>query len=149
MLLPDPKILLVFILAFIVSCLGSCEYGKHLQKTSDDLDTQKQITDAVKEKADRLVAMQNQLSGALNENAQLRQRNAADAATARNAVTGLQRQLDSYRTGLRAQPQSASNQQAATIADLFQQCSVEYQQMADTADGHAADVKLLQGSWPK
>lgn len=149
MLIPDPKIILIFLIALIVSALGSCQYGKHLQKQADDLDTQRQISKALQEKTDRLVAIQNQLSGAQNENAKLRQKNAADATAARNAVTGLRAKLDSYRTGLRAQSPSAGNQYAETVAELLSQCSIEYQQLADVADGHAADVKLLQDSWPK
>ncbi len=147
--IPDPRIILIVLVAFIVSCLGSCEYGKHLQAVSDENTVLKDQKEALQAKSDKLVATQNQLSEALNENAQLRQKNTADAAAARNAVTGLRTQLNSYRAGLRAQPASAGNQYAITLADVFESCTVEYQQLAEASDGHAGDVKLLQDSWPK
>lgn len=149
MLLPDPKFLLAVLLALIVSTLGSCQYGKHLQKQADDLDTQKTISLGLKAQSDRLVFLQNKLGVALNENAELRQKNSADAAAARSSVTGLQRQLDSARARLRANPASASNQYALALSDVFESCTVEYQRLAEQADGHAADVKLLENSWPK
>lgn len=148
-MLPDPKILLFFLVALIVSALGSCQYGMHLQKQADDLDTQKTVTKALEAKSERLIFLQNQLGNAQNENAKLRQKNTADAADARTAVTGLHQQLDGYRSGLRAQSETPGNQYATTIADLLGQCSVEYQQLAEVADGHAADVKLLLDAWPK
>ena len=147
--MPDAKILLAFLLALIVTSLGSCQYGKHLQKQADDLDVQTNVNTELQKQNDRLVALQDQLGDALDENAKLRQKHAADAAAARAAVTGLRQQLDGYRSGLRAQPESPGNQYAATIADLLGQCSIEYQQLAEQADGHAADVKLLQAAWPK
>lgn len=149
MLFPDPKFIVAVLIALIVSTLGSCQYGKHLQKTADDAEYQHKVSLALKAQADRLVAMQNQLGEALNENAKLRQKNSADAAAARTSVTGLQRQLDVVRSGLRADPAGTGNQYAATLADLLSQCSVEYQQVAEAADGHAADVKFLQDAWPK
>lgn len=145
----NPSVILGFLVALLVTSLGSCEYGKHLQKQSDDLDYQKSVNQALRAKDERLIFLQNQLGDALNENAKLRQKNSADAAAARNSVTGLRQQLDSYRTGLRSKPQTASTQYASALADILGQCSVEYQQMAEAADGYAADVKLLQDAWPK
>lgn len=145
----NASVILGFLVALMVTNLASCQYGKHLQKQADDLGYQKSVNQALRAKDERLIFLQNQLGVALDENAKLRQKNSADAAAARDSVTGLRQQLDSFRTGLRTQPQTASSQYAATLADILGQCSVEYQQMAEAADGYAADVKLLQDAWPK
>jgi len=44
--------------------------------------------------------------------------------------------------------QSTAAQYAATIDTLLDECVTEYRQMAQIADGHAADVAKLDGAWP-
>ncbi len=41
------------------------------------------------------------------------------------------------------------NQYAAAVSGLFDQCAGDFGAMAERAQGHADDVKLLQDAWPK
>lgn len=145
----NPYIIIGAIVFWLASLVGAYAKGHSDASTAAQVHQSKDVIAALQVKSDRIIELQNQLQGAYDENAKLRHKNAAAAAAARSAAASLRQQLDSYRTRLRAQPKTPDNQYAATIADLFEQCSVEYQQLAEQADGHAGDVKLLLDAWPK
>lgn len=48
-----------------------------------------------------------------------------------------------------SQSLAACNQHSATVDRLFDQCAGDYQGMAETAQGHADDVRLLLKAWPE
>lgn len=63
-------------------------------------------------------------------------------------------ELDRLRDALRASAEAAStadaqSARAATIGELLQTCSREYQGVARSADGHVADLKMITEAWPK
>lgn len=43
----------------------------------------------------------------------------------------------------------ACRQTAATALTLLGDCAEQYQRMAETADGHISDVRMMQEAWPK
>jgi hypothetical protein len=64
------------------------------------------------------------------------------------------RERDSLRDQVRAyaasgQTLEAAHQRAATLGELLESCSREYQGMARSADGHALDVRALADAWPR
>ena len=81
---------------------------------------------------------------------------------ARTRETSLRRERDAARTesdGLREQSADAARRLAAAapaavleyataVNELFADCGRSYQELAGTADGHAADVGALIGAWP-
>ncbi|HEY9208660.1 MAG TPA: hypothetical protein VIP31_06415 [Acidovorax sp.] len=85
---------------------------------------------------------------------------AINAATARASV--LRRNADAARTEserLRAQlsdaarriadaPPAAVAEYATAVNELFADCSRDYQELAEKADGHAADVRAITDAWP-
>lgn len=82
---------------------------------------------------------------------------------ARTREVSLRRERDAARTesdGLREQsldaarrladaPPAAVREYAATAGELFADCGRSYQELASTADGHAADVRTLIEAWPR
>lgn len=60
----------------------------------------------------------------------------------RDTITGLRKQLNNDSL-------LAARRKADTSLALLGECTREYRQMAEDADRHASDVKLLQEAWPK
>ena len=82
---------------------------------------------------------------------------------ARSRETVLRRERDAARTesdGLREQSAAAARRladaphatvldYATTASELLADCGRSYQELASTADGHAADVRTLTEAWPR
>lgn len=77
------------------------------------------------------------------------EKNAAAAATAARAADRLRGDVASLRASIAATPRTAVNQYAATASELLAECGRELADLAAKADGHAADVRLMLGAWPK
>lgn len=75
--------------------------------------------------------------------------NAADARSARRELEWLRSELATAREWTATADPSAAAVYAATVEELFGQCSDELAGMAQAADGHARDVELLQAAWPR
>ena len=145
----SPSLILGFVITIALSTAGGYWKGHHDASAAAELDAQIAVSNAIAAKSEKLTALYTQLEDA--QNAHVKQIKAVtdDANAAHDAVASLQRQLDVARGKLRSQPQTASNQYAIALSDLFEQCTVEYQRLAEEADSHAADVMLLQSAWPK
>lgn len=76
------------------------------------------------------------------------QHHRAAAAAARAESDGLRSDIARIRSELSQRTDAAVREYAATAGELLGECSGRYQQMADTAQRHADDVKLLLDSWP-
>jgi hypothetical protein len=72
----------------------------------------------------------------------------ADAARARSESDGLRDTLDAVERAS-AQSFDAARKSVAALRDVFEQCSREYQSLAETADRHASDSLKLQQAWPQ
>jgi len=71
------------------------------------------------------------------------------AITNRNIVGQLHQQLDTANSHLSSYSRSALVARIDTLSNVFEQCTSRYSDLATKADGHAADVQLMQDSWPK
>lgn len=141
------KAIVLMVLMALVAAISSCQYGRYTQKQRDKLVQSKLINEALQEKAAQLVAMQDKLATAQAKNTQLRQQHEKDANYSRAAVNRLQQQIrDTGR--LRSDTQGSEADYGNAVGILLSNCAAEYQHMARIADGHAADVILLQDSWP-
>lgn len=85
---------------------------------------------------------------ALNEANQTAQRNAAAAARARSELERLRRELAS-RPSLSSATCASTRDYAATLATVFGECATRIGELAQEADGHAADSRTFQQSWPR
>lgn len=85
---------------------------------------------------------------ALNEANRIAQQNAQAAAAARTELDRLRRQLASANDLSSATCPSARNY-ATTLATVFGECATRIGELAEKADGHAADSRTLNGAFPK
>lgn len=89
----------------------------------------------------------------LNEAQNARQKAESDllrlAIDNRNTVGQLRQQLNAANSHLSGYSRGALVARIDTLSDVFEQCTDRYSELATKADGHAADVKLMQDAWPK
>lgn len=71
------------------------------------------------------------------------------AAAARTERDGLRNELADARAHIPAAACTAVREYATTLSGLFAECADAYQGMAETAQGHASDVRTLIDAWPK
>ena len=77
------------------------------------------------------------------------EKNAAAAATAARAADRLRGDVANLRARIAAAPRPTVDQYAATAGELLGACAAEYQWMAEQADQHLVNERLLIGAWPK
>lgn len=73
----------------------------------------------------------------------------ADAVRAASAADGLRKQIAGVPARIAAASRAAVDEYAATAGELLGDCTEEYQQLADKADGHANDAQMMLEAWPK
>ncbi|WP_370681029.1 hypothetical protein [Comamonas sp. GB3 AK4-5] len=93
----------------------------------------------------RMEATKNEAINAAQQRA-AQNRAAADRAAA--AAGSLQRDIASVPDRITAATRAAVNAYAATAGELLGACTAEYQWLAEQADGHAADARLMREAWP-
>ncbi|KAB2894994.1 MAG: hypothetical protein F9K35_16035 [Burkholderiaceae bacterium] len=71
-----------------------------------------------------------------------------DRDAARAESDGLREQAAGAARRFASAPPAAVVEYAATVNQLFAECSRGYQGMAEKADGHAADVRAFTDAWP-
>ena len=71
-----------------------------------------------------------------------------DVAAAGAQSDGLREQAAEAARRLAAAPPAAVLEYAATVNQLFADCSRSYQELAGQADGHANDVRKHRDAWP-
>lgn len=73
----------------------------------------------------------------------------ADAGRASATADGLRKQLASVPTRIATASRAAVDEYANTAGELLGQCTAEYQQVAEAADRHASNERLIHDAWPK
>ena len=74
--------------------------------------------------------------------------NAAAAAAARRTADGLREQLASANARIASAAPAAVAEYATAIGAVFDDCRAAYAGMAEIADGHADDARLMREAWP-
>ena len=72
----------------------------------------------------------------------------ADAAAARAAAGSMRDQLTEARRSLAAHSPATVLDYATTATDVLDECTGRYSEVAEKADGHAADAAALIRAWP-
>lgn len=107
---------------------------------------------AAKSKAEaleRYQTMEKQKNEAIEQAKAQAARNAADAVRARAAADGLREQVRDMPGRIAAASRAAVDEYAATAGELLGACAAEYQYMAEQADRHLANERLLMDAWPR
>ena len=119
----------------------------------------KQISDIHAKQALALIEAQrqaNETTAKLQQQADEAQREHArrvadirsDATRARGVADRLRNDLATARATLPSATCSAARDYAATVNELFGECTATAGRLAEAADGHAADALMLQQAWP-
>lgn len=73
---------------------------------------------------------------------------AASAAAAVRERDSLRHALATASLRLPVATPSACTEYATAVSGLLDQCAAQYQELARSCDGHAADVRLMREAWP-
>lgn len=65
-----------------------------------------------------------------------------------DTVAGLRNTITTLRSKVASNSQEANRVTADTALALFGECTKRYRDVAEAADKHARDVKMLQDAWP-
>lgn len=98
---------------------------------------------------DDTIKMQRTKDDAIKAAEQRAKTQAAAAAHARADADRLRAQLEGVPARIASATDSAVREYANAASVVFAQCVRSYQELAGQADGHAADVRLMQEAWPK
>jgi hypothetical protein len=85
---------------------------------------------------------------ALEEANRTAQKNALAATAARTELDRLRREL-ANRTSIANATCASTRNYASTLSTVFGECAARLTEVAKDADGHAADSRALQQSWPR
>ena len=85
---------------------------------------------------------------ALNEANRTAQKNALAAASARSELERVRKQLANSVT-IGSSTCASTRNYASTLAVVFGECATRLTEVAKDADGHAADSRTFQQSWPR
>jgi len=66
-----------------------------------------------------------------------------------NTTDSMRDTISTLRRKLSTDSAEAARRQADTALSVFGDCQERYSKMAETADRHASDVKMLEEAWPK
>lgn len=140
----------VLMAGYFVRSYGANEYkrGQADVQAQWDADARKRTVAAANALAAQALEYQIQLEDAHAKHTQDLQTALQDARTAATAADGLRKQLATARHRIATAAKPAIAEYATATADVFEQCSGEYRALAEAADGHVADVRLMQRAWP-
>lgn len=93
--------------------------------------------------------LEKQKDEAIQAHAKLVAENAATADAARAAADRMRRDLADMPRRIAAASREAVDQYAAAAGKLLGACTAEYQWLAERADQHLANERLLMDAWPK
>jgi hypothetical protein len=102
---------------------------------------------ATEQAAAETVRMQKEKDAAIQKAAAQAQRNMADAASARSERDRLRNDLVASRSTFAEATDTSLIEYANTLSVVFEQCTREYSELAEKADGHATDAENLFSAW--
>ena len=108
----------------------------------------KQAVQVATQKAmDETTRMQGEKDAAVQKAAALAQRNMADASAARSERDRLRDDLVASRSTFAQATDTSLIEYTNTLSIVFEQCTKEYSELAEKADGHATDAENLFTAW--
>ena len=102
---------------------------------------------ATEKAAAETVRMQGEKDEADQKAAAIAQRNKADAVSARSERDRLRDDLVASRSTFAEATDTSLIEYTNTLSVVFEQCTREYSELAEKADGHATDAQSLFNAW--
>jgi len=93
--------------------------------------------------------LQSQLDEAQHELSVTKQRLATLSANSVVLSNRLRDSITQYNSGLSNYSKQALIERVNTLSNVFGECTSQYTEVAAKADTYAADLKMMQDSWPK
>lgn len=102
---------------------------------------------ATQQAAEQTAKMQEEKDAAVQKAVALAQRNKADAVSARSERDRLRDDLVASRSTFTEATDTSLIEYTNTLSVVFEQCTREYSELAEKADGHATDAENLFTAW--
>jgi hypothetical protein len=102
---------------------------------------------ATQQAAEQTAKMQEEKDAAVQKAVALAQRNKADATAARSERDRLRDDLVASRSTFAQATDTSLIEYTNTLSVVFEQCTREYSELAEKADGHATDAENLFTAW--
>ena len=102
---------------------------------------------ATQQAAAETTRMQGEKDAAVQKAVALAQRNMADASAARSERDRLRDDLVASRSTFAQATDASLIEYTNTLSVVFEQCTKEYSELAEKADGHATDAENLFTAW--
>lgn len=134
-----------------VSGLGVWRYQSHkyeAQIAAIRLEQAQDMAAASAKALEDFTEMQRIKDDAIIQAEQRAQINAQAAALAAAGADRLRADLAKANARISTATREAVNQYALAVADVFEQCTSRYSDLAEKATGHASDVQLMIEAWP-
>ena len=126
--------------------------GKNVVRVQWDAEkivAQKALIVAEKASREKEQALQSKLNEAVDAANKRTKQSKADALAANRVAGGLRDDLARARSQLSSAAADAVRKYAATLSDVFGECTAEVERLAAEAQGHSIDSLTLQQGWPK
>ena len=102
---------------------------------------------ATEQAAAKTQQMQEEKDAALKKAVEIVRRNVIDAAATRDERDRLRDDLVASRSAFAEATDASLIKYAGTLSVVFEQCTKEYSDLAEKADGHATDAQSLFTAW--
>ena len=135
--------LLLICLALLNHKTGQIEKYKQTEIILQAENAKAKADSALKEKQ----WSEQQLKAEQNYNAKIKQIE-SDSRIANASADSLSKQLKTASSRLSSAPTKTIIEYTNTNSDILEKCITEYQEVAEKADGHAADAERLIEAWP-
>ena len=140
-------LVLVLVVSWLVYDFG---YDRGVRLTKQEW---VQETNALKSKADQELLSQaqhhqNQMEESYAKHQEELRIAKHDAAVARDASERLRSDLKTVRSRIASAPKETVAKYAVTQSDVLADSIEAYRELAETADGHVADLRLMISAWP-
>ena len=148
--IPNLNVVLYAVSVFVAASLGWAVNGYRLDAKISRMTAEhsQALATAGQNAMNEAARLQKLKDEALDEANKTAQRNAQAAASARGELERLRRQLAST-PSLSSATCASTRDYAATLATVFGECATRIGELAEKADGHAADSATLERAWPK
>ena len=149
-LMPNPTVIICTVAIAVATSAGWVANGWRLNGKIDRMmaEYSQAMAQAGQNAMRESARLQKLKDEALNEANRIAQVNAKAAAAARTELDRLRRQLANA-TDLSTATCPSTRDYAATLATVFGECATRIGELAEKADGHAADSRTLEGAFPK
>lgn len=149
-LMPNPAIIIYAVSVAIAAATGWTMNGWRLNGKIDRMiaEHSQAMAQAGQNAMLESARLQKLKDEALNEANRIAERNKKAAAAARTELDRLRRQLASA-NDLSTATCPSTRDYAATLATVFGECATKIGELAEKADGHAADSRTLESSFPR